>query len=562
MTLTRELIINGRYLNLPIKDNGPRRTMRLFVDGVEVRAFEIELAAADDVDHWMFTEVDEWRGHTLVVTLEPQPVVLDEKFHTQSAAARLAADALDVIAIDDAIRDGDSHYRETLRPQFHFTSRRGHLNDPNGLFWHDGEYHLFYQHDPYSIHSSCNKAWGHAVSPDLIHWHELPVALHADEEGNKWSGSGLVDWHNVTGLARDGQPPLLLYYTATGFSAQHLEPGSFVQSIAVSYDRGRTWTPYAGNPIIPTLTPGNRDPLVFWHEPTQRWLMTLFVGQPESWYNRGNRCEAQILSSTDLIHWQFESIVPGFHDCPILAELPIEGTEGDTRWIMHCANLRYQLGTFDGHVFTPETDLITGQWGDCAYAAQFYNHAPNGRKIQIAWARTTSPGMPFDQAMCVPCEVSLVNTSAGLRARWTPVPELERLRGPAQIVPPQTLADGETIDCLRGQHLDLNFDIAAGTAQQVVLQIRGVEFVVDVIARTLAVEDKQIALHLTDGRLQLRLLVDRILIEVFADEGLSYAPLALIPAIDDDCVTVQARGGDAELKSFTGYELTSIWPQP
>ncbi|MFZ9682831.1 MAG: hypothetical protein ACO3DQ_06465 [Cephaloticoccus sp.] len=213
-----------------------------------MRAFEIELAAPAEADCWVFADVAPWRGRTLTVTLEPQPVDRAEAVRAQSAATPVAPEALDAIEIGEQPRHDGDLYREALRPQFHFTARRGYLNDPNGLLWHAGEYHLFYQHDPYSIHSSCNKAWGHAVSPDLVHWEELPVALHADGEGCKWSGSDVVDLGNVAGLARGEEPPMLLFYTATGFSAQHPEPGEFVQSIAVSHDRGRTWAPYAGNP--------------------------------------------------------------------------------------------------------------------------------------------------------------------------------------------------------------------------------------------------------------------------------------------------------------------------
>ena len=267
---SRELTVTDRYLNMPVKAGAPRCRMCIKIDGEVVRAFHVELAG-DGIDFWTFIDVSAWQGQSAVITLEADPVSPDED---QEGA--IHDDALDALELSEEIKDAAEIYQEALRPQFHFTTRRGWHNDPNGMVFYEGEYHLFYQHQPFSVSSFTDKSWGHAVSRDLLHWEERPIALYADQEGQKWSGSGVVDWRNVSGLQQGEEPPLLLFYTGTGRSVHNPKPDDFVQSIAYSNDRGRTWETYAGNPIIPNITPGNRDPLVQWHEPTQRGIATLW----------------------------------------------------------------------------------------------------------------------------------------------------------------------------------------------------------------------------------------------------------------------------------------------
>lgn len=560
MTTSREIVLEGNYLNVPVKVDAPRRTLRLRVGGQVVRAFEVELADAGAPDFWVCADVSAWRGQTMALELDARAVSLDEEIRRRALAHPVAAGALDGIEAGDEIKEGAEIYHEALRPQFHFTARRGHLNDPNGLMYHAGEYHLFYQHDPYGVYSSPNKAWGHAVSRDLVHWTELPVALHADEEGNKWSGSGVVDTRNDSGLRQGDEPPMLVFYTATGFSAQHPEPGPFVQAMAFSHDHGRSWQPYAGNPILPNVTPGNRDPLVFWHEPTQRWIMTLFVGQPESWKRDGNRCEARLYSSTNLRDWRHESTVGGFFDCPVLFELPLDGDTSDPRWIMHCADMKYRVGRFDGHTFTPESELLVGQRGDCAYAAQLFNHAPDGRRIQLAWGRTEAPGMPFSQMMCFPCDLSLVSTPAGPRLRWAPVPEIACLqRASVRIEETKLTAGAEPMQVTAARLVDLRVVMTVGAAAEIALGLGSLELVIDVAARQLRFRQHTAPLALAEGRLTLRVLWDRISLEVFADDGLVYLPLAALAGEGPANIALRARGGDAMIEQLVCYELASIW---
>ena len=245
-----ELKINKKYLNFPVSHKQERAKMTFKSEGKPDLSVVIRLASGE-ADYWVFKDVSDLKGKTIRISYEG-----DEK-------------GLSKIYQDDFIAGHDSLYRETNRPQFHFTTRRGWINDPNGLIYHDGEYHLFYQHNPYERDWE-NMHWGHAVSKDLIHWEELPDALYPDHLGTMYSGSAVTDYENTAGYNRDNVPVMIVAYTAAS-------PDKQVQCIAYSLDNGRTFTKYPENPVIDSKHSWNsidtRDPKVFWYEPEQKWIM-------------------------------------------------------------------------------------------------------------------------------------------------------------------------------------------------------------------------------------------------------------------------------------------------
>ncbi len=229
----REIILDGRYINIPIATGAPKQRIQLDIDGRTVRDIEVEFADTNP-DLWVFIDVTPWKG--------------------RAAILRGAKSTIEMLEPSEEIRTEVPIYAEKFRPQFHFSATRGRLNDPNGLLHYDGEYHLFYQLHPYGVRSG-SKSWGHAISRDLLHWKELPIAIHADSEGMMFSGSGVVDWQNTSGFQVGKEPPLILIYTATGPPRD--------QRLAFSNDRGRTWTKYQGNPVLPEVAYNNRIPRSF-----------------------------------------------------------------------------------------------------------------------------------------------------------------------------------------------------------------------------------------------------------------------------------------------------------
>jgi len=440
-------------------------------------------------------------------------------------------------------------YNEAYRPQFHFTAQKNWLNDPNGLVFYDGEYHLFFQHNPLGREFG-EMAWGHAVSRDLVHWRQLPHALLPDARGPIWSGSAVVDWNNTSELGGPDKPPLVALYTAAG------DP--FTQCLAFSLDRGRTWTKYAHNPVLPHIVGGNRDPKVVWHEPTRCWIMALYL----------DGSDFALFSSLDLKAWtRLQTLtLPGCDECPDFFEMPIEGSPSEHKWVFTAANGCYQVGTFDGHKFTPESGALQVDYGANFYAVQTYSDIPraDGRRIQIAWMRGGEyPQMPFNQQMSFPCELTLHRTPDGLRLRRQPVREIANLYGKEQRWRDRTLAPGDDpLRALSGELWDIHAEFEVGTATALRFRVRGADVRYDVKDQAVTALGRTAPLRLDGLRLVLRLLVDRTSLEVFGEDGQISLTSCFLPSPDDKTLAVSADGGPAKIVSLSVHPLHSAWLRP
>jgi fructan beta-fructosidase len=457
----------------------------------------------------------------------------------------------------------DSHsklYYEARRPQFHFSSRRGWLNDPHLVFY-DGEYHLFYEYIPHMAHFPLNSNWwihahwGHAVSRDLLHWQELPIALSPDERGAIFSGSLVVDWNNTASLQKGDKPPLIAMYTTAG--------ESFTQDLAFSHDRGRTWTKYENNPVIPHIVGNNRDPQVFWYAPGEKWVMALYL----------DKSNFALFSSLDLKEWvrMSDITLPDEAECPELFELSVDGDPKNTRWIFHGAKGRYLIGKFDGTSFTAESGPYDMQRGNAWYASQTFNDIPasDGRRILIPWASTVfmDPSieplykdMPFNQSMGVPVELTLRTTEEGLRLFANPVKELASLRTKAYRVKSQAVRPGENAAAgVQGKLLDIEADVSPANAKQVAFSLRGVAVTYDAVKQELSIGGKSAPLRTQNGRITLRFLVDATSIETFGNEGRLYMAIGVKVPSNNRSVQLTAKDGDAVLNSLEAFELRSIW---
>ena len=447
-------------------------------------------------------------------------------------------------------------YAELHRPQFHFTARRNWINDPNGLVFHEGLWHLFFQHNEEAT-TWGRMWWGHAVSRDLFHWKQVENALHPDHMGSMFSGSAVVDHENTTGF---GVGALLLFYTAFGEHAEPACPTS--QCLAYSTDNGKQWKKYKENPIIGWMEADNRDPKVVWHESSRRWIMALYLEDDRY-------C---LLSSSDAKTWtRFQEItLEGESECPDF--FPIVDDVGAERWVFAGAGGSYRVGSFDGETFVPETPVLRYEHGRNGYAAQTWSNAPDNRQIQISWmAGGRYPEMPFNQQLSLPVQLSLVGSGKSARLKRWPVGELDLLRIRTVSVARQTISKGQPMIAeTDGILLDVSFKVFRQSAKGFYVVARGHPIVFDWDGMTLSVEtsgkskmteDRPFAkLPETDG-LGVRLIIDRTSIEVFLDGGSISASFCFLPDGYIHPLVLHSYSSEQIIEDFKLHELASTWKE-
>ncbi len=438
-------------------------------------------------------------------------------------------------------------YHELHRPQFHFSPQKNWTNDPNGLIFYKGEYHLFFQHNPERINWG-NMTWGHAVSPDLVHWTQLDHALYPDELGTIFSGSAVVDWDNTAGFQTGDEKVIVCIYTSAG------EP--FTQSIAYSNDRGRTFTKYEGNPVLGHIRGSNRDPKVIWHKPTQKWVMALYLD--------GN--DYALFGSKDLKKWGrlCDVVVADTGECPDFFELPVDDDPDNTRWVFWGGAGVYRIGTFDGTTFAPETESLHAERGANGYAAQTWSDIlpADGRRIQVSWmAGGKYPSMPFNHQMSFPVELTLRAFPEGIRMCRQPVREIESLHGKAHTWENHTIRPNENLVPETDWDLfDVRAEVELGDAEAFGAIIRGIDLKYHAAERKFTYLGRDIPAEPVDGRLEFRVLVDRTSLELFANSGKSSASFCFLPEARDAPLEFYAVGECAKLSSLVIHELRSIWP--
>jgi len=393
------------------------------------------------------------------------------------------------------------------------------------------------------------------VSRDLIHWTELGDAIHPDRLGTIFSGSAVVDENNTAGFRTGENKVLVCIYTAAGGTSAASSGQPFTQSIAFSNDRGRTWTKYAKNPVLGHVAGSNRDPKVVWHEPTRRWIMALFLDGEQY----------ALFGSSNLTQWSRLCDIPifGASECPDFFELPVDGDAKNTRWVSWGANGNYLVGRFDGRAFTKESGPHQARFGANDYAAQTYSGIPasDGRRIQIAWmAGGRYPGMPFNQQMSVPRVLTLRTTPEGIRMFVEPVREIEKLRGKSYAWENLALKPGANPPAgLCGELFDIETDIELGQAKQVGVDIRGHKVEYSAPDKRLNALAASAPLAPVDGRIRLRILVDRTSVEVFANDGRVSMASCFLPVPDNKRLGAFATGEGARFRSLRIWKLKSIW---
>lgn len=502
--------------------------------------------------------------------------------------------------------DTTALFTEKHRPQFHFSPKEKWTNDPNGMVYFDGEYHLFYQHYPDStvwgpMH------WGHAVSRDLVHWEHLPIALYPDSLGYIFSGSAVVDWKNTTGFGQDGSPPLVAMFTYHDpVAAEAGSDNHQSQAIAYSNDRGRTWTKYEGNPVIPN--PGNirdiRDPKVIWDDDSGQWIVVLAVGD-----------HAEFWGSPDLKTWkklsEFGKTLGahgGVWECPDLFPMTVEGT-GEKMWVLIInlnpgnpnggSGTQYFVGQFDGQSFTPGSAFLpyvqkgNGVWIDYGkdnYAGVTWSDAPDGRRLLIGWMSNWQyankvPTEAWRNAMTIPWSLTLNKTDEGYRLFPQPVKELQALRAATFTL------DKTEIDASLGlteqlgfsprlSEMELEFSLpesttgsfgvelsnAKGESYRIGFNLATNQFFSDrtkagdaSFSEDFARQPSVAPRASKDRTLHMHLFFDVASAELFADKGATVMTEIFFPTEDFNQIRLFAEDGKAELLRGAVYQLKGIW---
>lgn len=479
---------------------------------------------------------------------------------------------------------------EPSRPCVHFTPPANFCNDPNGCVYHDGRWHLFYQHNPFGD-TWGHMSWGHASSRDLVTWAHHPVAIPEADGVMAFSGSAVVDAHDTAGF---GAGALVAIYTG-----HHVADDREDQRLAYSRDGGETWTVYDGNPVLDRGGVHFRDPKVFWHEPTGRWVMVVLraVDRVAQFYGSDNLKSWTLLSEFG----EAEASTSGYGapnvpnwECPDLFELPVEGEPGETRWVLKVdigdnaiaggSGGQYFVGRFDGERFHPDHPPEKTLWLDHGrdfYAAQSWNHAPDGRRTWIGWMSNwryagTTPTFPWRGQMSVPRELRLVRTPRGIRLRQRPVPELTSARGDRWEQREVPIPAGVQRLDVEGEALDLEVVFEAGTAARYGLYVRvgagqatrigydvpsGRLYVDRMGAGEPAFHPEFPAVHAAIvrpdrlGRVALRVIVDVGSVEVFANGGEAVISDLVFPDSASRGVALFAEGGEARASVVRAWSL-------
>ena len=459
-------------------------------------------------------------------------------------------------------------YQEILRPQFHITARQwfgnklnpprcadGWLNDLNGMVFYDGEYHVFAQR--------WATAWLHWVSRDLIHWTELKPVFNELEK--KWygiqSGSAVIDKNNSSGLATNKNIAPMVAFFASGQHKQADGTSHAVQCMVYSNDKGRTWTEYDKNPVLPDA---ERDPKVFWYEPAQKWIMVIW-GPPGGYV---------FYSSKNLKDWKKLSFLPDYFECPDMFSLPLDGDKNRVKWVVVNGDGTYVVGSFDGTTFQPETQRAPSCGGPDYYATQTFNNteAADGRRIQLAWLRRGSwpnelnypKDMPFNQQMTIQCQLTLKSYHGTMRLFRFPIKEIETLHGKEQKWKNKTVAFGEELILGTGDlyHLKTELEMTDGSEVEIhfrgeIIRIRngnigvGQQDLSFLMPKYLTGKQTPIALKTLD------ILLDRSSVEVFGNKGEVSLSSVLLPTGND--FTVKCTKGKVKFHNLSVFEMGSIW---
>jgi len=535
--LEKTLWVVGTHLLVPVSNvGGSKNSIPLGIyDGDKlVQSFTVTLPKGDE-PFWLAAyplESFGLKGKQITIKPAQGKSKFPESFTAGFDRIKTGCDKDALVAAD---------YTQPYRNQFHASTRRGWVNDPNGMVFHNGKYHLYYQHNPFGIQWG-NMHWGHLESSDLIHWVEKPIALFQKTlKDMAFSGNGFVDFNNSAGLGKDTQ---FGAYTSTGRG----------ECIVYSKDGGLTFNEIPENPVIKHT---GRDPFVFWYEPEQKWVMALYdetpcdetkAVPPDAKFEKNASRNIAFYESKNLRQWTRTGAFTdpdraAVFECPGFFQLTVAGKPGESRWILLGAQNRYFIGQFDGKTFKKEAGPLGTNHGTF-YAAETFNDVPDGRRIQIGWVQTDTflnrfPDQISNQAFTLPHEMTLRETPEGLLVFFWPVKETEKLRG-------DVLAEGQ--------------DLTIAQANEM-LQKCNAELT-EVLIEFANEGNKSIVINGIDASFNgrsARIFADRTFNEIYANDGLSYEVRKLTTAKLDARQSQINSNDSSTVRSLKIYRLNSIW---
>jgi fructan beta-fructosidase len=557
----------AKYLLLPIQETADEAKVRLDLGRADDTDMDVRLAV-DSVDYYV---------PFALPTDAEEATVRIQKLHR-------AALCFDSLKVSDTF---DTTNRDKFRPVYHHTPVYGWMNDANGLVYKDGEYHLYFQYNPYGSMWG-NMHWGHSVSRDLVRWDHLDTAIARDTLGHIFSGSAIVDKYNDAGY---GENALIAFYTSA--SDEHGQ----IECMAYSTDNGRTYTKYEGNPI---LTPFDglrdfRDPKVFRYEPEEKWVMVVSADKEMRFYSSKNLKDWTYMSSFGYGY----GAMPSQFECPDFVQLPVDGNANRKKWAL-LVNLNpgclfggsateYFVGDFDGTRFTCDSPARTVKWLDYGkdhYATVCFSNTGD-RVIAVPWMSNwqyanTVPTQQFRSANALPRELTMYTAGGETYLAAAPVKEVETLRGTARLFDPLTVADGDTLTvdgALNSCNMafELQVKVTPGTAQRLALELANAQdektvMTFDMQERRFLMDRTQSGLtqfshdfpvttfdqldRCVGGSYTLSLYVDRCSVEAFVDGGRIAMTNLVFPREEYDVLRLSSQGGAAKFENLTVYPLT------
>ena len=531
-----------KCLLLPVQESAEMSNIKVIAGNKQMKSLNVRLAM-NKVDYYVPLYLDEFNGEkTLALDIHVNGNYRNDGGISTFTCWKNIKNA----------ESFDTTNREQYRPLYHHTPAYGWMNDPNGMFFKDGVWHLYFQHNPYGSQWE-NMTWGHSTSTDLIHWTFQGDPVQPDAWGSIFSGSSVVDKNNTAGF---GENAIVALYTSAGENQ--------TQSMAYSTDNGKTFTKYDGNPIITSNVPDFRDPHMFWNEDIKKWNMILAAGQ-----------QMNIYSSDNLKDWKFESSFGaeygshgGVWECPDLMKMKVRGTDKE-KWMLVCninpggpsggSATQYFVGDFDGHKFTCESKPEVTKWMDYGkdhYATVTFDNAPNGRHVALAWMSNWQyanqvPTLQYRSANSIPRDLGLFEYKGNTYCSVTPSEEITAARSKK---PSKSLSEAcEMVVNLKG---DATITLSNSKGEKVVMTYKAKDetFSMD---RTLSGKTDfssdfaAITTAPVYGKMnKLRIFIDKSSIEVFDNDGKMAMTNLVFPTRPYDKVTIKGK-----TKKYAVYKL-------